>query len=58
MRIVIKLLSFTLVFAALSGCGATRGDRTVSGAAIGAGVGALVHPHLAVMPEQALLSAV
>lgn len=42
LRILYRMLPFLLLSAALTGCGHTRGERALSGGAIGAGVGAVI----------------
>ena len=41
LRVLMKILPFLFLSAILTGCGHTRGERALSGGAIGAGVGAL-----------------
>lgn len=42
MKTITSLTAVALVLATLAGCGYSRGDRALSGAAIGAGAGALI----------------
>lgn len=42
MKTTTSLTAVALVLVALAGCGYSRGDRALSGAAIGAGAGALI----------------
>ena len=42
MKTTTSLTAVALVLVALAGCGYSRGDRALSGAALGAGAGALI----------------